>query len=136
MNAIRYAGPGSTVTLGAEAGVLRIGDDGRGVEEEELSRLFERFYRSDRARASRGTGLGLAIVKHVVVSAGGMVEASGGPGRGLQVEFAASPPLRGLLQLGVNQGERLQRGLQDNLGNRIEEQLRPVRLSRGQGPAR
>ena len=84
-NAIRYAGPGATVTLGAEAGVLRASDDGRGVEEEELPRLFERFYRSDRARASRGTGLGLAIVKHVVVSAGGEVEASGGPGRGLQV---------------------------------------------------
>jgi signal transduction histidine kinase len=92
LNAIRYAGPGSTVTLGAEAGVLRISDDGRGVEEEELSRLFERFYRSDRARASRGTGLGLAIVKHVVVSAGGMVEASGGPGRGLQVVCSFPAP--------------------------------------------
>jgi signal transduction histidine kinase len=47
--------------------------------------LFERFYRSDRARASRGTGLGLAIVKHVVASAGGQVEASGELGRGLRV---------------------------------------------------
>lgn len=84
-NAIRYAGPGSTLTLAAHPGVLEIRDDGRGVEEEELPRLFERFYRSDRARASRGTGLGLAIVKHVVVSAGGTVEASGGRGRGLQV---------------------------------------------------
>src|SRR6185312_14179065 len=45
-NAIRYAGPGATVTLGADAGVLRVSDDGRGVEEEELPRLFERFYRS------------------------------------------------------------------------------------------
>ena len=85
-NAIRYAGPGATVTLGAGAGLLRVSDDGRGVGEEELPRLFERFYRSDRARASRGTGLGLAIVKHVVVSAGGQVEASGGPGRGLHIE--------------------------------------------------
>ena len=91
-NAIRYAGPGATVTLGAEAGVLRVGDDGRGVEEEELPRLFERFYRSDRARASRGTGLGLAIVKHVVVSAGGQVEASGGPGRGLHIECRFPAP--------------------------------------------
>ena len=91
-NAIRYAGPGATVTLGARAGVLRVSDDGRGVEEEELPRLFERFYRSDRARASRGTGLGLAIVKHVVVSAGGQVEASGGPGRGLHFECRFPAP--------------------------------------------
>jgi two-component system phosphate regulon sensor histidine kinase PhoR len=84
-NSIRYAGPGSTLTLRARPGLLEVADDGRGVEEDELPRLFERFYRSDRARASRGTGLGLAIVKHVVVSAGGEVEASGGPGRGLQI---------------------------------------------------
>jgi signal transduction histidine kinase len=84
-NSIRYAGPGSTLTLRARPGLLEVGDDGRGVGEDELSRLFERFYRSDRARASRGTGLGLAIVKHVVVSAGGAIESSGGPGRGLQV---------------------------------------------------
>jgi signal transduction histidine kinase len=85
VNSIRYAGPGSTLTLATRPGILEVRDDGRGVEEEELPRLFERFYRSDRARASRGTGLGLAIVKHVVVSAGGTVEASGGPGRGLQI---------------------------------------------------
>jgi two-component system, OmpR family, phosphate regulon sensor histidine kinase PhoR len=84
-NAIRYAGPGATLLLAARPGILEIADDGSGVEEDELARLFERFYRSDRARASRGTGLGLAIVKHVVASAGGGVEASGGPGRGLRV---------------------------------------------------
>ena len=84
-NAIRYSGSGSTVTLSARPGVLEVTDDGRGVDEDELPRLFERFFRSDRARASRGTGLGLAIVKHVVVSAGGEVEASGGPGRGLRI---------------------------------------------------
>ena len=53
-------------------------DDGIGVESGELPRLFERFYRADRARASRGTGLGLAIVKHIVTQAGGTVEARGG----------------------------------------------------------
>jgi two-component system phosphate regulon sensor histidine kinase PhoR len=91
-NSIRYAGPGSTLTLTARPGLLEAGDDGRGVDEEELGRLFERFYRSDRARASRGTGLGLAIVKHVVVSAGGEVHASGGPGRGLQVRCTFPAP--------------------------------------------
>jgi len=91
-NAIRYAGPGSTLTLSARPGLLQVSDDGRGVEEDELPRLFERFYRSDRARASRGTGLGLAIVKHVVVSAGGEVHAIGGPGRGLQIRCTFPAP--------------------------------------------
>jgi signal transduction histidine kinase len=89
-NAIRYAGPDTTFTLSVdrspEGGVVIAGrDDGAGVSEPELPRLFERFYRSDRARASRGTGLGLAIVKHVVTQAGGTVEARGGPWRGLEI---------------------------------------------------
>jgi two-component system phosphate regulon sensor histidine kinase PhoR len=91
-NSIRYAGPGSTLTFSARPGLLEVADDGRGVEQGDLPRLFERFYRSDRARASRGTGLGLAIVKHVVVSAGGHVEASGGPGRGLRVVCSFPAP--------------------------------------------
>jgi two-component system, OmpR family, phosphate regulon sensor histidine kinase PhoR len=89
-NAIRYAGPESTFTLRLEreadgAVVLSGRDDGVGVSEAELPRLFERFYRSDRARASRGTGLGLAIVKHVVTQAGGSVEARRGVPRGLEI---------------------------------------------------
>jgi signal transduction histidine kinase len=88
-NAIRYAGPGSTARLSVEQNgdsvVLRIADNGGGVDEADLLRLFERFYRADRSRASRGTGLGLAIVKHIVASAGGTVEARGGRGRGLEV---------------------------------------------------
>jgi len=88
-NAIRYAGEGATLTLsvgrvGSDA-VLSGRDDGIGVGEADIPRLFERFYRADRARSSRGTGLGLSIVKHIVVAAGGRVEASGGEGRGLEV---------------------------------------------------
>ena len=96
-NAIRYAGPGTSFTLAVDreqdgSVVLSGSDDGIGVEEAELGRLFERFYRTDRARASRGTGLGLAIVKHVVTQAGGSVEARGGRGRGLEIScrFPAS----------------------------------------------
>ena len=74
-----------TVEQDADGAVLSIADDGAGVDEADLPRLFERFYRTDRSRASRGTGLGLAIVKHVVTSAGGSVEARGGPGHGLEV---------------------------------------------------
>jgi signal transduction histidine kinase len=95
-NAIRYAGPGATFVLDVQTsvdGVIAVvgHDDGIGVEEAELPRLFERFYRTDRARASRGTGLGLAIVKHIVTQAGGTVEARGSRGRGLEVrcEFPA-----------------------------------------------
>jgi signal transduction histidine kinase len=89
-NAIRYAGPDATFTLALErqpSGAIVISgrDDGVGVAEAELPRLFERFYRSDRARASRGTGLGLAIVKHVVTQAGGSVEARRGLPRGLEI---------------------------------------------------
>jgi len=88
-NAIRYAGPGASATLSVRredgAVVIRIADDGVGVDQEDLSRLFERFYRADRSRHTRGTGLGLAIVKHVVASAGGTVEASGGRGKGLEI---------------------------------------------------
>jgi two-component system phosphate regulon sensor histidine kinase PhoR len=88
-NAIRYAGAGSTFTLAVEQGddgtVLRGFDDGVGVAEAELPRLFERFFRADRARASRGTGLGLAIVKHVVTQASGTVDARGGTGKGLEI---------------------------------------------------
>jgi two-component system phosphate regulon sensor histidine kinase PhoR len=88
-NALRYAGHGSTFTLSirSEDGrrVLTGVDDGVGVDDRELARLFERFYRADHARATRGTGLGLAIVKHVVTSAGGSVEARGGLGEGLEI---------------------------------------------------
>lgn len=88
-NAIRYAGPGASFTLAVEREgdtiVLRGTDDGVGVNEDEIARLFERFYRADHSRASRGTGLGLAIVKHIVGQAGGTVEASGGKGAGLEI---------------------------------------------------
>ncbi len=91
-NAIRYAGEGATFVLSAreEEGrvVMLACDDGPGVPDADLPRLFERFFRSDRARASRGTGLGLAIVKHVVGAAGGEVVARNRPGGGLEVEIA------------------------------------------------
>ncbi|HEV7133172.1 MAG TPA: HAMP domain-containing sensor histidine kinase [Gaiellaceae bacterium] len=88
-NAIRYAGPGSTatVTLTRDGGgvQLAVDDNGMGVQEPDLPRIFERFYRADRARSSRGTGLGLAIVKHIVTSAGGTVDARQRAGGGLEI---------------------------------------------------
>jgi two-component system, OmpR family, phosphate regulon sensor histidine kinase PhoR len=89
-NAVRYAGSGATLTLSVAEDdgdvVVTASDDGVGVEVDDLPRLFERFYRSDRVRASRGTGLGLAIVKHVVTAAGGSIEATGTPGHGLTIK--------------------------------------------------
>lgn len=99
-NALRYAGPGCTFTFRVltedGASVLDASDTGIGVAEHDLPRIFERFYRTDRARASRGTGLGLAIVKHVVTSAGGAVEATGGRGEGLTIlsRFPAADAVR------------------------------------------
>src|SRR5262249_37095885 len=91
-NGIRYAGQGAPFTLGVERGreapLLSAADDGVGVFESALPRLFERFWRADAARATRGTGLGLAIVKHVMVAAGATVEASGARGAGLQIACA------------------------------------------------
>jgi signal transduction histidine kinase len=84
-NSIRYAGPDATCNVELGERELIVRDDGAGVAEADLGRLFERFYRADPARTTRGTGLGLAIVKHIVTSAGGTIEASGGPGRGLIV---------------------------------------------------
>jgi signal transduction histidine kinase len=88
-NAIRYAGHGARFTFSvARAGdfvVMTAADDGVGVPATALDRLFERFYRADAARTTRGSGLGLAIVKHVVVAAGGDLDADGGPGPGLRI---------------------------------------------------
>jgi len=84
-NALRYAGPGTSFTVSVAPGELRAEDDGSGVADEDMPRLFERFYRADRVRGSRGTGLGLAIVKHVVGAAGGSVEAARSQGHGLSI---------------------------------------------------
>ena len=78
-NASKYAGTGSTVELGAresDDGVeFYVRDTGPGIPSEHLPRIFERFYRVDKARSSEsgGTGLGLSIVKHIVLNHGGRV---------------------------------------------------------------
>ena len=79
-NAIKYTPDGGTVTVGGrqiEGNQVEIfvRDTGMGIPQEDLARLFERFYRVDKARSKAlgGTGLGLAIVKHLTHSQGGDV---------------------------------------------------------------
>ncbi|WP_127842955.1 sensor histidine kinase [Actinomyces wuliandei] len=90
-NAVRYSAPRSRVAVGTslderDDGLVRIAvvDQGVGISKNEQDRVFERFYRVDRARSrsTGGTGLGLSIVKHVAADHGGAVEVWSAPGRG------------------------------------------------------
>jgi len=95
-NAIAYTPQGGRVIVGLEEreefAVLTVRDTGIGIPAEDLPRLFERFYRVDKARARRsgGTGLGLAIVKHIVEGHGGRVDVTSSVGDGST--FRASLP--------------------------------------------
>jgi two-component system phosphate regulon sensor histidine kinase PhoR len=87
-NAVKYTPEGGTVTMEAAAdgdgARIVVTDTGIGIPPKELSRIFERFYRIDRARSREqgGTGLGLAIVKHIVEAHGGRVAVDSAVGRG------------------------------------------------------
>jgi two-component system phosphate regulon sensor histidine kinase PhoR len=87
-NAIKYSGAGAAVRIAASqegnAAVIRVQDQGCGIEAVHLPRLFERFYRVDRARSRElgGTGLGLAIVKHIVAAHRGSVRVESTVGQG------------------------------------------------------
>lgn len=104
-NATAYSPEGSTITLGARREghriLISVGDEGPGIPEQDLDRIFERFYRVDKARSrddrtdAGGTGLGLAIVKHLVELHGGRVRAANRPGAGaiftIEVPEIANP---------------------------------------------
>lgn len=92
-NAIAYAGYGTTITLDAveknKEWSFAFYDNGIGVANEHLSRIFERFYRVDKGRSRKlgGTGLGLAIVKNAVMIHGGTIQAKNLPTGGLRFDF-------------------------------------------------
>jgi two-component system phosphate regulon sensor histidine kinase PhoR len=93
-NAAKFTPSDGRIEAGArrngDAIELWVSDTGVGIEAEHLARVFERFYKTDPARAAgTGTGLGLAIVKHLVMAQGGQVWAeSAGPGRGSTFKVA------------------------------------------------
>jgi signal transduction histidine kinase len=91
-NAIRYTRPGGSVTVRVRSddgsAIVGVRDTGVGIPQRDLARIFERFYRVDRARSREtgGTGLGLAIVKHVAENHGGSVHVQSELGAGTTVE--------------------------------------------------
>lgn len=90
-NAIKFTPSGGEVKLdiSQREGVTRISvaDTGVGIAREEQARLFERFYKSDKARRSEGTGLGLAIAKHIVQAHGGEISVESDVGAGATFRF-------------------------------------------------
>jgi len=99
VNALQYTPPGGYVTLGLEQrdgyACLLVSDTGEGIVEEDLTRIFDRFYRADRSRSrhSGGAGLGLSIVKWVAEAHAGHATVASVPGRGST--FAIWLPLAG-----------------------------------------
>jgi two-component system phosphate regulon sensor histidine kinase PhoR len=87
-NAIKYSGRNSSLSVNAVSinGEIKISvsDQGSGIEKKHLGRIFERFYRVDKARSREagGTGLGLSIVKHIVLAHKGRVDVDSTPGKG------------------------------------------------------
>jgi len=108
-NAIKFNHPGGVVTVLADASeegqMIRVRDTGPGIPSEHLTRVFERFYRVDKARSREagGTGLGLAIVKHLALAHGG--EAYVNSEVGVGSEFSIKLPHRGAVPLPQDQAQ-------------------------------
>jgi two-component system, OmpR family, phosphate regulon sensor histidine kinase PhoR len=86
-NAIKFTPDGGSLCVSGEAAgdddvMLCVADNGPGIPEAEQGRIFERFYKQDRARSKGGTGLGLAIARHIVEGHGGRIWVESQPGQG------------------------------------------------------
>lgn len=91
-NAVKFTRSGGEVVLGAEAGIgevrFAVRDTGIGIPADDVTRIFERFYRVDKSRAGSGTGLGLSIAKHIVEAHSGKIWAESVEGRGSTFYFS------------------------------------------------
>jgi signal transduction histidine kinase len=100
-NAVRHSPPGACVNVAARADangtIIEVIDRGPGIPEAERGRVFERFYRSDSARASSdgGSGLGLAIARWIVDLHGGEIRAAANDPHGCRMVVALPHPVRG-----------------------------------------
>jgi signal transduction histidine kinase len=94
-NALRYSRSTVSVTLAIEGGWARlmVSDDGPGIAPDDRERVFERFFRADRARTGQGAGLGLSIARWITDQHGGRIVAAAGPdgGAGLFVDLPLLP---------------------------------------------
>jgi two-component system phosphate regulon sensor histidine kinase PhoR len=76
-NAVKFTPPGGKITVSSYQDgdhiVFFVRDTGVGIAAKDLNRIFERFYKADRARAGGGTGLGLSIARHMIESHGGYI---------------------------------------------------------------
>jgi two-component system phosphate regulon sensor histidine kinase PhoR len=94
-NAIKFTSAGGSVHVSAAlkdgAVAVVVADTGAGIPREDLLRVFERFYKADRARERRGTGLGLAVVRHTVEAHGGSVGVQSEEGHGSTFTFTLPP---------------------------------------------
>jgi two-component system, OmpR family, phosphate regulon sensor histidine kinase PhoR len=90
-NAIKFTPAGGHITVGTKTAggevIVSVTDSGIGISPEDLSHIFERFYKADKSRAGKGTGLGLAIAKHTVLAHGGHIWAESQPGKGSVFSF-------------------------------------------------
>jgi two-component system sensor histidine kinase MprB len=86
-NAAKWSPEGGEIELTVEPGRIAVRDRGPGFAEEDLPRVFDRFWRSDEARGTQGSGLGLAIVQRVAEEHGGRARAANAPGGGAVVEI-------------------------------------------------
>ena len=95
-NAIKFTQPGGNITITTRtlegSVIVDMTDTGIGIPREDLARIFERFYKGDRARAGEGTGMGLAIAKHIVEGHGGTIWVESEEGKGST--FGFSLPLK------------------------------------------
>ena len=93
-NACKWSPAGGAVEVRLREGVLSVRDRGPGFREQDLERVFDRFYRADDARRMPGSGLGLAIVKQATDAHHGEASAVNAPGGGALVEVSFGAPLR------------------------------------------